>query len=417
MRLIVKTLLAVGILFSHWQAAAANQVDYVKTCQHYWEAVDVLYYEPEKLKDWQVQRNRCASVTDQSIMDTTFRAMIATLGDPYTDFFPRSLIEANQKAASNATTRIYHLGIWLKEVRQGELVISNLLNGFSAYDAGLKIGDRIISIDGVAAASLSKQDAEAKLAGANGAQIKVGYVDEAGTHGNVILTVKAPVREPASARIIQGASGTYLYIRMADFNLKAVKELEESILQATSALELSTLDGIVFDLRGNKGGYFKTAAFMAESFLDSGAPMFMLRARGAGKQVVSQTKSARPLAERHQETGRLKVVYDIFRTLPMVVLINGSAKSAPETFTVAMQSAKRAIVFGEVSYGKGVVYHEYLQPDGSVLKITTEEVRYADGRKIHEIGITPDVIVEQPRNAKEDVQLKAAVAHLDKTTK
>ena len=138
------------------------------------------------------------------------------------------------------------------------------------------------------------------------------------------------------------------------------------------------------DLRNNPGGLLTQAVEVADAFLDAG-------------EIVSTRGRDPAMGERYNASPG-----DLVDGLPIVVLINGGSASASEIVAGALQDHRRAIVVGTQSFGKGSVQTVMpLQGDGA-MRLTTARYYTPSGRSIQSLGISPDIIVEQPRRAAED---------------
>jgi carboxyl-terminal processing protease len=136
-------------------------------------------------------------------------------------------------------------------------------------------------------------------------------------------------------------------------------------------------DRIVFDLRGNPGGYVNEAVGIASQFLSSGIVYIQRDAAGnETKYEVSPDGAA--------------------TDLPLVVLIDAATASSAEIVSGALQDADRAELIGEKTFGTGTVLGEFPLTDGSALRVGTTEWLTPNGRRIWHEGIEPDKVVERP---------------------
>ncbi|MEQ9258683.1 MAG: S41 family peptidase, partial [Roseovarius sp.] len=169
-------------------------------------------------------------------------------------------------------------------------------------------------------------------------------------------------------------------LRVTTFNDQTFKNLENGLLeQVEEAGGFDKVSGVVLDLRNNPGGLLTQAIKVADAFLDKG-------------EIVS-TRGRNPEdGERFNATQG-----DLAEALPMVVLINGGSASASEIVAGALQDHRRAIVVGTKSFGKGSVQTVMpLRSDGA-MRLTTARYYTPSGRSIQALGVSPDIVVEQPR--------------------
>ncbi|MFI5289907.1 MAG: S41 family peptidase, partial [Polyangia bacterium] len=139
--------------------------------------------------------------------------------------------------------------------------------------------------------------------------------------------------------------------------------------------------GLVFDLRNNPGGLLDQAVRVADEFIDSGP---IVRTEGRDGRIIDEERA-------HARGTHLG--------FPMIVLVNGGSASASEIVAGALQDHGRGVIMGTQTFGKGSVQTVIELDDGSALKLTIARYYTPSGRSIQELGITPDVVVEQVKLA------------------
>jgi len=172
-------------------------------------------------------------------------------------------------------------------------------------------------------------------------------------------------------------------LRVTTFNDQTFKNLEEAYAeQVEAAGGAEKVNGIVLDLRNNPGGLLTQAIKVSDAFLEEG-------------EIVS-TRGRDP-----QDGDRFNASPgDITGGKPVVVLINGGSASASEIVAGALQDHRRAVVVGTKSFGKGSVQTVMpLRGDGA-MRLTTSRYYTPSGRSIQALGVSPDILVEQPRRAR-----------------
>ncbi|MFV2003335.1 MAG: S41 family peptidase, partial [Paracoccaceae bacterium] len=175
------------------------------------------------------------------------------------------------------------------------------------------------------------------------------------------------------------AEGNTVVMRISTFNDQTFPNLEEGLRETVAELGgIDNVDGFVLDLRNNPGGLLTQAIKVSDAFLDSG-------------EIVS-TRGRDP-----QDGERFNAVLgDLAEGLPIVVLINGGSASASEIVAGALQDHRRAIVVGTKSFGKGSVQTVMpLRSDGA-MRLTTARYYTPSGRSIQALGVSPDIVVQQP---------------------
>ena len=308
----------------------------------------------------EVVENYVDPVDVSELMSAGIDGMLGKL-DPYTDF----LDESGTKELDELTSGHYAgIGITLGFV-SGNLYITSIIEGNAAANAGLLIGDRIVSVNGVRVLKRSIDDIRASIKGPVGSTVKL-VIERPGIRPNrEYLLKRSEVK--VSTVSYSGLFGSVGYIGMSSFGEHSGDDLRTALhsLQKQSAGGKAPLQGIVLDLRGNPGGLLNTAVEVAGIFLDKGSKVVSTVGRGAENGQVYLT-SAAPLVP----------------TLPLAVLIDGESASASEIVAGAIQDHDRGVIVGEVSFGKGLVQSIVNLPYDHVLKLTTSKYLTPSGRLI-----------------------------------
>jgi carboxyl-terminal processing protease len=180
------------------------------------------------------------------------------------------------------------------------------------------------------------------------------------------------------ARTERGA----IVLRVTTFNDQTFSNLESSLNEQVEALGgIDKISGIVLDLRNNPGGLLTQAIKVSDAFLDKG-------------EIVSTRGRSAQDGERFNATPG-----DLAQGKPIVVLINGGSASASEIVAGALQDHNRAIVVGTKSFGKGSVQTVMPLRGNGAMRLTTSRYYTPSGRSIQALGVSPDIVVEQPRRA------------------
>lgn len=173
------------------------------------------------------------------------------------------------------------------------------------------------------------------------------------------------------------------YIRLSQFSNNAVSEMRKAIISVKQkSAKGQKLKGLVIDLRNNPGGLLNAAIAISDMFVKRGV---IVSTRGRDAVNHTTTRSAQPYV-------------NIPMSVPMVVLINKGSASASEIVSGTLQDLERATVVGVQSYGKGSVQTIMPMRTGGALRLTRAKYYTASGMMIHGVGITPDVIVELPKD-------------------
>ncbi len=322
--------------------------------------------------------------------------------DPHTVYLQP---EVYRELQQNVSGEFGGLGLEL-EMRRGEILVVTPLDGGPALRAGIRSGDRVVSVDGVPVAELSLFDVLIRLRGRPGEPVEL----ELSRRGVEQMWTVRVERETIRVTSVQGEllRDHVLYLRLRSFQQSTFRSLAETLerleLQAGGAAQVR---GCVLDLRNNPGGLLEQAVQVADEFLDEG--------------LIVSTEGRRPEdAKQHRARPGGRVGY------PLVVLVNGGSASASEIVAGALQDHHRALLVGTRTFGKGSVQTLLELSDGSALKMTVAHYFTPLHRCIQDQGIEPDRSVVEPPSpaapgpgaeglppwAQRDAQLLAALAAL-----
>ena len=252
-----------------------------------------------------------------------------------------------------------------------------------ASRAGLKSGDLLTAIDGEQIVGRSLNDAVKEMRGPAGTDITITVLREGEDPFDVTLTREVIRPKSVRSRIEEGNIG---YIRISGFNERTTLLLEESLAQIAKDAG-GRPNGLVLDLRNNPGGLLDQAVSVSDMFLSGG--------------VVVSTFGRHSSNDRPYNAGP----GEVFKGVPIVVLINEGSASAAEIVAGALQDRKRARLLGIQSFGKGSV--QKVMPLGAergALRLTTARYYTPSGRSIQGIGIEPDLEIAQERVTEEDLE-------------
>lgn len=308
----------------------------------------------------QLQTNYVDSFDMNSVVKTGISAMLSKL-DPYTVYFDAK--EQEDFMASN-TGEYAGIGSYITQ-RDGYVLISGPREGSPAAKAGLKTGDKILTVDGVDMKGKTTEAVSEKLRGTVGSTAKIEiYRPWVADSLLTINVVREKIFMPAVPYygVIADDLG---YIELTQFTEKSADEVKAALVDL---VENHAIKGLILDLRDNGGGYLESAIKILGYFLPKGTEV--LRTRGKGR-----------LDEQTFKTTSKPIVPN----LPLVVLIDGASASASEITAGALQDLDRAVIVGARSFGKGLVQSTFGLPYDGLLKITTAKYYIPSGRLIQAI--------------------------------
>jgi carboxyl-terminal processing protease len=328
-----------------------------------------------------VQNQYVDEVAPKELIYSAIKGTLRGL-DPHSSFLdPESYREMQVETSGS----FGGLGIEIT-LRDDILTVVSPIDGTPAYRAGLQAGDRIVKIDGLPTKDMQLSDAVKKMRGKPGTKVTISVVREGWTEPKDFEIQREQIRVH-SVRI-HDLGGGIEYIKLRQFQEQTAHDLE----QALEKFSQSGMKALVLDLRNNPGGLLTAAVEVTEKFVDD------------GKLVVYTEGRVRNQNMRF--SAHAKKTYS---TMPMVVLVNQGSASASEIVAGALQDYGRATVVGVQTFGKGSVQTIIPLSDGSGLRLTTAKYFTPKGRSIHGKGITPDIIVEVPK----DTSGKPPVPSLD----
>ena len=334
-------------------------------------------------------KNEYVDDVDQSeMMDSAINGVLQSL-DPYSAYMGPELFKEMQ---TDTRGEFGGLGIEIG-MESGVVKVISPIDDTPAEKAGIKAGDFIVKIgtEQVQGKSLLE-----------GVKLMRGPV---GTSINLTIrrkNVKKPLEFEITRKIIevQSVSSKVIsseknigYVRLKSFNENSDNQFLKSIKKFEKNLKIK---GYVIDLRNNPGGLLTQAINITDFFLDDGE---IVSTKG---RKISETRKF--FARKGDET----------KGKPIIVLINNGSASASEIFAGALKDHKRAIIVGENSYGKGSVQSIIPLRNGGGMRLTISKYYLPSGKSISEVGVTPDIIVEEigddfKINSEKDNQLSYAI--------
>ncbi|KIC40550.1 peptidase S41 [Ruegeria sp. ANG-R] len=269
------------------------------------------------------------------------------------------------------------LGIEVTQ-EEGFVKVVSPIDDTPAAAAGIEAGDFITHVDGESILGLTLDKAVDLMRGPVGSEIVITVVREGEQEPFDVTIVRDTIKLTA---VRARTEGTSVVLRVTTFNDQTYPNLKEGLEeQIEEAGGIENVNGVVLDLRNNPGGLLTQAIKVSDAFLDEG-------------EIVSTRGRNLEDGERFNATPG-----DLTAGKPIVVLINGGSASASEIVAGALQDHHRAIVVGTKSFGKGSVQTVMpLRGDGA-MRLTTSRYYTPSGRSIQALGVSPDIIVEQPRN-------------------
>ena len=335
-----------------------------------------------------IKKEYVDDVDQTEMMDSAINGVLQSL-DPYSAYMTPELFKEMQTDTSG---KFGGLGIEIS-MEAGVVKVISPIEGTPAEVAGIKSGDYIVKIGDEQVQGKSLMEAVKLMRGPVGTTIDLTVRRK---------NVKKPLEFKIKRKIIEVQSvnsetiskkKNIGYIRLKSFNENSDKQFLKSIKNFEKN---SKIKGYVIDLRNNPGGLLTQAINITDFFLNDGE---IVSTKG---RKVSETRKF--FAREGDET----------KGKPVVVLINNGSASASEIFAGALKDHKRAIILGENSYGKGSVQSIIPLRNGGGMRLTISKYYLPSGKSISEVGVTPDILVEEVGddfkiNSDKDNQLNYAI--------
>lgn len=331
----------------------------------------------------------------QKAEDEALKAYVKSLDEPYTSYFSKD--EFNQYIG-NIEDSYVGIGVIVgaDEEKDKIVVVSPFANS-PAFNAGMKAGDYIVSVDGKTYNASGMNDCVKEIkSGVEGTSVQIG-IERGGEVFELEITRGRISGSSVSSEMLDNNIG-YIYISSFNTNDQGSDETTYTEFKdAVEELESEGMDKMIIDVRDNPGGVIDVVCDIADYILPEGIITY------------TETKDGK----RHEYKSDKNEI-----DMPIVVLVNEHSASASEILTGALKDHDRAEIVGEKTYGKGIVQSVFAFADGSGVSMTTARYYTPDGECIHGIGIEPDVKVSASEKYKgthvasiphnEDTQLKKA---------
>jgi carboxyl-terminal processing protease len=319
-----------------------------------------------------IRSNYVEEVDDRELIEAAINGMLTSL-DPHSSYLSP---EAAQRMRVSTSGEFGGLGIEVTQ-EEGWVKVVSPMDGTPAEAAGIEAGDFITAVDGESVLGLTLDEAVQMMRGPVGAEIIVTVVRESEPEPFDVSIIRDTIKLTA---VRSRTEGNAVVLRVTTFNEQTFPNLREGIEeQVAEAGGIDNIDGFVVDLRNNPGGLLSQAVYVSDAFLDAG-------------EIVSTRGRQASDGDRFNATPG-----DLAEGKPIVVLINGGSASASEIVAGALQDHRRAIVVGTNSFGKGSVQTVVPLSQDGAMRLTTARYYTPSGRSIQALGISPDIIVEQPR--------------------
>ena len=316
-------------------------------------------------------------VDDAKLIEAAINGMLTSL-DPHSSY-----LSPNDTDDMRIQTRGAFGGLGIEVTQEdGFVKVIAPIDETPAAEAGVEPGDFITHVDGEGLLGLTLDAAVQLMRGPVGSKIVITIVRESEPEPFDITIIRDTIKLTA---VRDRSIGKTIVMRVSTFNDQTYPNLKDGIAkQIEVAGGIDNVNGFVIDLRNNPGGLLNQAIMVSDAFLEKG-------------EIVSTRGRDPATGDRWNARSG-----DLAQGKPIVVLINGGSASASEIVAGALQDHHRAIVVGTKSFGKGSVQTIMPLTGAGAMRLTTARYYTPSGRSIQALGVSPNIIVEQPRRALKD---------------
>jgi len=334
-----------------------------------------------------IDKEYVESINQSDVMDAAINGVLQSL-DPYSAYMSPEMFDNMQTETSG---QFGGLGIEVG-MEHGVVKVISPIDGTPASRAGVKAGDYIVKINDIQVQGKSLTEAVELMRGKVGSEIKI-TVRRRGVKKAIIFNITREIIKIESVKGSKYIDEGIGYLRLTSFNENSGDQIKKKIKDFNKK---SDLKGYILDLRNNPGGLLSQAIKIADFFLEDGE---ILSTKGRKK-----SENRKWFAKKG----------DLTNGKTLVILINYGSASASEIVAGALKDHKRAILVGENSYGKGSVQSIIPLRNKGAIRLTISKYYLPSGESISEVGVTPDIEVEESSdafaiNTETDNQLNFAV--------
>ncbi len=329
-----------------------------------------------------IKNSYVEEVSDEKLVYAAIQGMMEVL-DPHSAFLtPEQYISIKEGTSGE------YAGIGIEiTIKDGEVIVVSALDDSPASRSGIKSGDVIVQIDEkILPRRISVDEINKMLKGPAGSEIvlkikRKPLVD--------LLTIKL-IRERIRMRSVVSElfENQIGYLRISSFQDRTYVQTREALKDLTEKAD-GELKGLILDLRNNPGGLFEQSVRVADLFIREGIIVYT---QGRGKKEEYDVEMAHP--------------DDTQPDYPMLCLVNSGSASAAEIVAGALQDHKRAVIAGSNTFGKGSVQTILELEDKSALKLTIARYFTPNKKVIQEVGIIPDIEINEVVYEKKENTLK-----------
>lgn len=303
-------------------------------------------------------------VDREKLINAAIDGMYGYLNDEYSIYMDKNTTESLEQRLDGEYTGVGIEIITNKD--DGKIIINKVFSNSPASEAGLKVGDQLIALDGILLEGKENTYVSDTIKNSKNDTFRVKYL-----RNNKEYEITLKRKNVTIDSVVSEEYGNVGYIQIQTFSATTSKQVKNKINDFGS-----NIDSIVVDVRNNTGGYLSSAYEIADYFIAKGKPIYQLKNKN------------NKITKYNAKSGILKPFKGVS------VLINGFSASASEVLTLALKESANATIIGVKSYGKGTVQEKDILSSGAMVKYTTAYWLSPNGNSINNVGIKPDIEVK-----------------------
>lgn len=318
---------------------------------------------------------------EEKSADSIYKAYLSSYDDKYTVYYTA---DEYKKLMESTSGKFYGVGALCSINESGGVMVLDAFEDGPAYKAGVRDGDVVIKVDDTDITGMDLSSAVALIKGDKGTQVNLTIVRDDKTYVFSIIRDEI-ITKTVDYKMMENSIG---YIQISQFDEVTTEQFKEALTD----LNNQGLKGLIVDIRSNPGGLLNVVVDIVDEIIPKGLIVYTDDVNGNRKEYNGSS--------------------DNEITVPMAVLVDGNSASAAEIFAGAVQDYGKGKIIGTQTFGKGIV--QTIQPltDGSAIKYTIAQYYTPKGQVIQGNGVAPDMVVELPKDATEDLQLDAALEYV-----
>lgn len=316
---------------------------------------------------------------EENVESGIYKGMMAGLGDVYTNYYTPEEYASFMESSNGSYSGI---GAMLsQDYNTGIITVVKVFEGSPAAEAGVQSDDILYKVKGEEVTGMDLNLVVSDLKGEEGTDVEASFMR--GTDVLDLTLTRRSIEVPTvEYRLITDKIG---YISISEFD----DVTDDQFIAALDDLNSQGMENLIIDLRDNGGGLVDVTCDILDQLLPEGLIVYTEDKDGNREEETSDAE--------HYFPGK------------MAVLVNGNSASASEIFAGAIKDYGVGTLIGTQTFGKGIVQSLFPLSDGSAIKVTVSRYYTPAGNNIHEVGITPDIILEKNVESEEDNQLQKAI--------